>query len=465
MSQTTSESRIAVLPRRLDELLGVSIPCGCGRTHEATTRGAVVRPGAIDELPAWVRDVGGGLSVVVVVDRRTRLIAGERVFALLASDGHRPGWCELPDGAGGRPHADEGNLDLVQRALSRADLAVAVGAGTINDLAKLASYNTKIPYLAVATAPSMNGYTSGIAAVMLQGVKRTVDCHQPHAVIADMDVVCTAPAELVAAGLGDLESKPTATADFRLAGRLRGDYYCPAPEGVVLGAEPRVAEAAEGVATGDPAALTLLTEALLLSGMSMKLAGSSSPASGGEHLISHHWDMTAEDEGRVEGWHGAQVGVTTVTTAALYERLAEMSADEIDVDAVIAARPDEEACRERIFRHHGRRAAEIAPEFFAKRLTDTELRAELFAIRDGWDDLWSNLGQVLRPAARIRSILKAGGAPVTVQQLGLSPDHLRRSFVAAREIRGRFSVLDFAADLGVLESVADEVLRRSGCLG
>jgi DNA-binding transcriptional ArsR family regulator len=72
---------------------------------------------------------------------------------------------------------------------------------------------------------------------------------------------------------------------------------------------------------------------------------------------------------------------------------------------------------------------------------------------------------VLRPAARIRAILAAAGAPTDVRALGLSADHLRRSYLCAREIRGRFTVLDFAAELAALEPLRDAVLARSGALG
>jgi glycerol-1-phosphate dehydrogenase [NAD(P)+] len=310
----------------------------------------------------------------------------------------------------------------------------------------------------------MNGYTSAIAAVMQQGVKRTVDCHQPLAAIADLDILRDAPAELIAAGLGDLESKPTATADFRLSGRIRGDYYCPAPEGVVLDAEARVAQAAAGLRDRDPQALALLTEALMLSGISMKLAGSSSPASGGEHLISHYWDMIAPDENRVEGWHGAQVGVATIVTATLYEFLKSIKPDDIDVDALVAAHPALEDLQSAVRSRHGHRAEEVWREFSQKHPTAEQLRAELTAIREGWEDLWADVGTTLRPPERIRNILTAAGAPVTMGGLGLESGHLRRAFSSAREIRNRFTVLDLAADLGVLESRSGSVLQASGCL-
>jgi glycerol-1-phosphate dehydrogenase [NAD(P)+] len=461
-TETGSEIQI---PESLEELMGFSARCPCGRTHSVEMRGASVRKGAIEDLLDWVLEIGCGLNVLVVVDQRTRQIAGERVLSLLLRGGHRARFCVVPDGTGGRPHAEESNLSLVEKEMEGADAAVAVGSGTINDLAKLSSYRKRIPYVSVATAPSMNGYTSAIAAVMLQGVKKTVDCHQPLAVIVDLDIIQSAPRELIAAGLGDLESKPTATADFRLAGMVRGEYHCKAPERVVLQAEAKVADAAKAIGGGDPEALALLSRALLLSGISMKLAGSSSPASGGEHLISHFWDMTAEEEGRVEGWHGAQVGVATLVTAALYEELREVSPDAMDAEALVRSqRTPEDADRE-IRLRHGPRADEVLAEYHKKALNGDSLMREIEAIRSRWSELWSSLDGVLRPLSRIQSILKDGGAPTTMSELRLTPDHLRRSFLAAREIRGRYTVLDFAAELGLLEPLCERVIRKSGCIG
>jgi len=284
-------------------------------------------------------------------------------------------------------------------------------------------------------------------------------------VVADLDILKDAPSHLSRSGLGDLESKPTATGDFRLGGMLRGAYYCPAPEQVVIRAEAAAANAAAALRVGDPDAVAALTEALILSGISMTLAGSSSTASGGEHLISHYWDMTAEAEGRVEGWHGAQVGVATIVTATLYERLRTVSPDTIDIDKVIAARPSRPEQERAIEATHGPFAEEVKREWFAKQLDDHALRASLHRIKEGWPTLWQELDGVLRPAHRIREILEAAGAPTRVSQLGLGPKHLEIAYAAAPRIRNRYTVLDFAHELGLFDALAPEVLEESGCLG
>ncbi|MCP4680520.1 MAG: sn-glycerol-1-phosphate dehydrogenase [Deltaproteobacteria bacterium] len=461
-----NKNDIIHVPEKLEDLLGFSATCACGRTHSVELAFASIREGALDDLVPFARKtVGRSKDVVIIADRVTREICGDEAKRLLESDGHSVRVVLIPDGPGRRPHADEPGLQLVESALERGDLAVSIGSGTINDLTKLASFERGIPYITVATAPSMNGYTSAIAAIMRHGVKRTVECHQPRAVVADLEILRAAPHELVAAGLGDLESKPTATADFRLGGLLRGGYYCSAPEQVVFRAEARAAESAEGLSRGDPESIAALTEALILSGISMKLAGSSGPASGGEHLISHHWDMTAEEEGRIEGWHGAQVGVATIVTAALYERLEEVSPEDIDVDRIVAARLPRDDIERGIRKRHGARADEVIAEYFSKHLGDEDFTREIQKIRDEWDYLWRNLKEILRPASRVREILTSAGAPVTVTDLGLTRDHLRQSFIAAREIRSRYTVLDLAASLNLLEEIRDDVLNTSGCLG
>lgn len=452
------------IPTSLGRLTGFSVDCRCGRCHSVEMQGAEVAFGARYRVVEWARRVGRRLAVCLVDDKITHELAGRQVGRLLEQDAYRLRHCLLPEGAGGRPHADDHTLELVAAALDGCSLAVAVGSGTVNDLTKLASFRAGIPYLVVATAPSMNGYTSAIAAITVAGLKSTIPCHQPLAVLADLDLLTRAPAALVAAGLGDLESKPTATSDFRLAGWLRDEYYCPEPERVVLAAEARVAEAAADIGAGDPQALALLSEALLLSGISMKLAGTSAPASGAEHLISHFWDMTAAGQGRVEGWHGAQVGVATIVAATLYEKLRRADPAAIDIDKLLRRRPDVVA-DEQLRRTHRHWYAQARRELRAKTLDDRQLRRELEHLLSGWDEMWQMLADTMRSPERVRTILSAGGAPTTMSALGLEAAHLRSAFLAARQIRSRFTVLDLAAELGLLESLSEEVLAASGCLG
>lgn len=449
------------VPVQVEALVGFSSECSCGKIHSIDTAYIEVTHGALAHIENIVGEFHKDGTIGLLCDSVTWWVAGQQVEKAL---GRR--WSVqtyiVPDGEGGRPHATFETILNVEQHLSHAAFFIAVGSGTINDLAKLISFRLDTEYIVVPTAPSMNGYTSAIAAVMKDGLKQTVDCHQPIAVVADLDVLVQAPMELFHAGLGDLESKPVSTADFLLSSLLRQSYYCPVPLMVVTAAEAKVAACAHRLPLRDPLAVKELTEALLLSGCSMKLAGSSSPASGGEHLMSHYWDMTAAEEGRVEGFHGTQVGIATIVSASLYAYLRRLQPADIDVEKLISMRSGRDNELRQIEMHHSGFGALAAAQYGEKRLTDAALRKQLVYIISNWDFIWSKLTMLKEPA-EIRDVLCRAGAPVTIEAIGLTSRHLRTAFLRAREIRGRFTVLDFAADLGVLESGVDEVIAISEC--
>jgi glycerol-1-phosphate dehydrogenase [NAD(P)+] len=310
----------------------------------------------------------------------------------------------------------------------------------------------------------MNGYTSTIAAILSKGVKRTVPARPPVAVVADLDILATAPMLMMRAGLGDLLSKPVSTADWKLGQLVKGGYYCELPLRLVEHAERTCWGSVEALGCGAPAGVTALTEALLLSGISMVVAGSSSPASGGEHLLSHYWDMTAHWYGRQEHLHGAQVGVATLVTATLYEKLRQLEPQHIDVAALQRQYPDWASLAQTLRQVHGPLGEEVVAEARKKYLPVAQKALEWRQIVEQWDVLWEALTPILVPAAHIRELLLAAGAPTTIRELGISPAELRAAYLHARDIRGRYTVLDFAHDLGVLEALCDEVLTASRVL-
>jgi glycerol-1-phosphate dehydrogenase [NAD(P)+] len=204
---------------------------------------------------------------------------------------------------------------------------------------------------------------------------------------------------------------------------------------------------------------------LLLSGISMKIAGSSSPASGGEHLISHYWDMRAPISGREPGLHGAQVGVATLVTATLYSVLR----DEWRTlsKGVSCAEPEhmEIETRAGFNEFYGALAPEVAAEYLKKFPSVDACRADADAIRRSASEIEAKVWPSLKPASKIRETLLAAGAPVTIDALGLGYEDAEEALLHGREIRGRYTVLDLAWELGVLPTRSAEMLEMvSGML-
>lgn len=444
-------------------ILDRQLPCTCGRDHVTRTRTVHVEPGALSRLPGWVREQGH-TAVLVVGDVRTMAAAGARVCSLL--DGARvpTSTLVLPDHEGHSPTADD---ETVERALAtigsvRPSLIIAAGAGTVNDVAKLAADKAGLPYATCPTAPSMNGYTSAIAAILSGGVKRTVPARQAVAVFADVDVLAAAPRILRLAGFGDLCSKPFSNGDWFLGHALFDEYWCALPADLLDGAFRELLDHARGIGEGARPAVQRLTETLLLSGFSMALAGSSSPASGGEHLLSHYWDMVEHAAGRpVRALHGLQVGVATVIVGHLYEDILATPTDRIDVAALVARGPATPAEREREVRDRHPLLPDhivdgVVEQSLAKFRPPAERRELLERLIQRWPDIGAHVGVGAVTTATIESALRLAGAPVHAEALGIDVTSLSDTVRVARDMRSRFTVLDLAEELGLLDSFADQ---------
>jgi glycerol-1-phosphate dehydrogenase [NAD(P)+] len=412
-----------------------------GRWRDPATGGAPVLPamsiviersldGREAELVAALRL---GPRPAVVSDPRTHAALGTRVAGALRAVDE----IVLAD-----PKA---NLASVEELIARsrhADALIAVGSGTLNDLCKYAASSTGRPHVVFGTAPSMNGYVTGTASLASEGLKTTLQARPPRAVFLDLDVLRRAPARLIRAGLGDAICRTTAQVDWLLSHLLLGTPYVEAPFLLQVEDEGPMLDAAAALPDGEPDAILALTRMLVLSGLGMAIAGGSEPASQGEHLISHYIDTMAEAR-HPGSLHGEQVGVATLTISRLQNRLLRADAPPLLQPTVI----DEEAILARF-------GPKIGPRCLAglkaKALDRRRANAQNAKLGEQWPNLSARLRAVMLSPERVEGALAAAGAPMTPQDLGLDPSFYREATMHAREIRDRFTILDLAADSGVL---------------
>jgi glycerol-1-phosphate dehydrogenase [NAD(P)+] len=447
----------------LDRLLGRTLDdCLCGRPHRVPTREVLLQPDALAQLP-YVADrrMPAG-TILCIADTDTWSAAGRKAVALLRGSG-RTVVVHMADESSRPVHADGRAVDALVSALSgsRAAGLLAVGSGTINDIAKSAATVAGCPLITVATAASMNGYPSAISALSVDGVKTTQPCSPPAAIIADPQVLATAPDAMAAAGFGDLLSKNASTADWLLAHHLFGEYYCSFAAALAEDAVERCIAAAPAIRQNSPQGLAVLAEALMRSGISMVLAGSSAPASGGEHLISHLWDMNAHWSGRTPALHGQQTGVATLIALKLYEKLLALEETAIHRLCLAAPAIDEQACfEENLSVVFGDLAAAVLPFARQKYLDARALKERRRLILDRWQFIRRAAAGVVISVDRSRFHLQAAGAPVRASELGLSRQEVVFAYRNARWIRNRYTVLDLVAELGQLEIWEAGVLRE-----
>jgi len=426
--------------------LGKSFECECGVRHDLPIEACYLGEGAGPRLAAFAREKCGA-TCLAVSDENTRHAGGEPVLSALSAAGKK---C-LEQIYGPDPlEATEALGEEVARIGRDVDFFVAVGSGTLCDLAKYAGDNLRRPVLVFATAASMNGYTSSIVAMKVRGLKRTSPVTPALGVFADPEVVAAAPAKMAAAGVGDFLSKNSSSSDWYTAHFLRGEYFCRRPSDFFEGTQERLLEAAPRVAQRDPEAVAVVLEALMLAGFSMVVAGSSAPASGGEHLISHYLDMKHATKNTPNDLHGAQVGVGTVYTLGLWEKVLALEPAKMDVEALLDRQPSEEQIQRWIEEDWGPVAPEVLSEWRQKALDRDKMRIEIEKFRKGLPELQAALEKELLPAETVaRAIREAGGA-AEPEGLLAPLEEYRNALRFARFLRNRFTILDLAAEVGVV---------------
>jgi glycerol-1-phosphate dehydrogenase [NAD(P)+] len=344
-----------------------------------------------------------------------------------------------------------------------APVPLAIGSGTINDLVKRASFEAGLPYIVVATAASMDGYTASGAALIRDGVKLTMECPAPEIVIADTDVLRAAPPAMTAAGYGDLLGKVTAGADWLLADALGIEPVIPAIWTMVQKPLPGLLADPARYRRGD-AAIEQLFLGLVVTGLAIQATGSSRPASGSEHQFSHLWEMRGLEHAGRPVSHGFKVGLGALLVSSLYEQLLARDLTRIDVGAAVANWPSLTTIEAEIARTMTDPAirTKALEETRAKHVPATAVRARLARLRDAWPELQARLRVQLRPTEALAALLAGAGCPVTPEEIGLTRTQLRESVRAARDIRRRYTVYDLATEAGLLDHLVANVFAPGG---
>ncbi len=405
-----------------------------GELLACESRAIAIEDSLVGREVELVASVGVGPRLAVISDVDTFAALGDRVERALAAR-YTVQHVMLPR----HPHADVETiaklLDLVEPG---ADAIVAVGSGTLNDLAKMVALQRDVPQLVFATAPSMNGYTSVSASITEGGFKRSVRARTPVGVFLDLSVLAAAPVRLIRAGLGDSVCRPTAQADWLLAHLLLDRPYREVPFALLAADEAVLFAEAGGLVRGDLGAIRALARTLVLSGFGMTACGGSFPASQGEHMIGHYLEMMRPAE-VPEAFHGEQIGVTAVAMARIQEEVLARETPPVMRPTTLT--------REEVIAHFGPAIGEPAWRDFATKVLDPDRAAALTArLAASWPAMRARIGAVTTTAAKIASILTAAGAPATPAELGY-PDALVDAAIAhAREIRDRYTFLDFVGD-------------------
>ncbi len=429
------------------------------------TERVVTGAGVLASVGEVVTQAFADQPVVVVADTITHGVAGQEVQQRLEAIGH-PVHQSYVFPAQPTLRAEYPHIERLRDSLRTHDaVPVAVGSGTINDIVKRAAHECGRPYLVVGTAASMDGYAAFGAAITKEGYKQTMSCPAPKVVVGDLEVIASAPGPMTASGYGDLLGKITAGADWLLADALEIEPVDDQVWSLVQGPLRHAIGSPAELRDGDLGALEGLVGGLVMSGLAMQAAASSRPASGAEHLFSHLWEMEGlghDDSPPLS--HGFKVAVGSIAIAALYERVLEVDLSNLDVDGACAAWPTRDAIEQAVRATHKTPGLDEAAETetLAKYVTAEDLMPRLELLRRLWPELRDRLHAQLLPAAELRRMLRAAGAPTSPGEIGLGAEEFRQTYTRAQMIRRRFTVLDLTLQAGILDRCVEELFGPGG---
>lgn len=300
----------------LKAMLQGKADCACGRQHTCDIRFVEIGKDALQKLPEVCAEFS---HILLIADANTYPLCGGKVESLLGDKiaakqlfGHE---IVVPD--------EKAIAEIEAQMPNGTDLLLGIGSGVINDLCKHVSFKHGIRYAIIATAPSMDGYASVGSALILEEMKVTLNARVPYAILAESEILCTAPMDMIRSGYGDIVGKYSCLNDWKLAHLLRDEYFCELVHGTVMESVKRIEGRASELLKRDPDAIRELMEALVVVGIMMSYVGNSRPASGSEHHLSHYFEITGLLNNHDYYLHGIDVLYSAAVTAALREALLE----------------------------------------------------------------------------------------------------------------------------------------------
>ena len=350
--------------------------------------------------------------------------------------------------------------DLSAKLRSQHLFPIAIGGGTINDLVKCAADEAGTVYICIPTAPSMDGYCSSGAALIKNGIKVTVPCPPPVAVLADSEILRLAPYPMTASGYGDLYSKRTAGMDWILADRLGIEPIHDGAWSMVHTDLDSWLADPKRLQKGDRDAYDQLFSGLCFCGFAMQLYQDSRPASGAEHMISHIWEMEHLSIDGLPVSHGFKVGVGVVITTTLMERLFALE-DFVDCEGFLqTARERRETWTQRkqsIDRYFTDPAinAKIKEIGRSKWISNSEFESRMRLLFESLEEFRQVFKRTLGSSQQVLADLREAKCPVGMGGLGVSRENLFDTVMKAQMIRSRYTVLDVLYEAGLLKEYLD----------
>jgi len=410
--------------------------CDCGMVHSCSIDKVVIGAGALKEVPGLISEYE---HILLVADINTYEVCGKLVEEQI----HKVQLTEKIEGRliykrdGLLIPNEEAVGEMEDLVSDTTDLILGIGSGVIQDLCKYVSFEKKIPYYIVATAPSMDGYASKGAAMITDNMKVTYNAHVPAAIIGDIDILKDAPMELIQSGYGDILGKYSCLNDWKLSAVVNGEYFCDYVYNLTYEMLLKTRDLGQKLQARDPEAIGTLMEALVGVGIAMAYVGNSRPASGSEHHLSHFFEVTGILNDEPYFMHGVDVAYSAVYTQRIREALLQI---EIPLEHQLPTREIWEKNIRKVYTAAGDGVIALQD----KMGWYNQDRVSVY--RKNWKEIKEVLSEV-PSSEQLAEYLTSVGLDIAEYERMYGCEKIRDALLYAKDLKDRYSVLWMYYDL------------------
>ncbi len=418
--------------------------CICGGMHTCDVQDVVIENGALSAIPAILGDI---TDVLLVYDDNTWDACAKRVTEILESNNFTLSAMHFRQREILVPNEDA--INALHKAIKQEVKAiVGIGAGVINDLCKWVSHQLGIPYMIVATAPSMDGFASIGAALIIKGMKVTYNAHVPRWIIADTSVLKNAPIHMLRSGAGDILGKISCLNDWKISHIVNGEMLCPEVYGLVQQQIDICRRDLRLINRRDEQAIERLMRALVTIGFGMSYVGNSRPASGSEHHLSHFFEVTGIINRQPYLSHGVDVIYSTVVTCALRRLLLQRYAGAVYKPL---NKTQWDADMRKVYGPLAQSLDALQEKLGV--YGDARLQRQI-SIQKQWPILQSVLADV--PSEQtVLGLIEELGLDFSEFSTTYSREGIQNAIIFAKELKDRYTLLWLLQDMGLLEELAE----------
>lgn len=267
-----------------------------------------IKPKAIHKIGKYLR-TENFQNIALIYGEGIKDIIGEKVQISLDSSEIKV----VYEGIAGTNSIDE-IFSKTQLLPKKTQAVLAIGGGKAIDYCKYMAFISQLPVISVPTLISNDGFCSPFSSLLVNGKRQTVKTIIPHGVILDTEIIRNSPEKFLFSGIGDLFCKYTSVYDWKEAYRKKGQPLNDFAAVISLNAADTFYYFKDK-RFDNLEYLRVIASSLLMTGIAMVIAGSSRPASGSEHLISHAYDKLSSKP----SLHGLQVGVASYLVSSLQD--------------------------------------------------------------------------------------------------------------------------------------------------